>query len=207
MKHRFASLFIALLLCATPPLAIGDTQNRAEPELSLPELRLPELLQDIGAIKQRRVCFQETKRVDVLATELLQSGTLSFRHPDYLRRQTRGAGGVDFIIRGDRLTATDPLRGEQQIALTDYPALLAFSESLRALLAGDLAALQRHYETQLEGSRAAWTLHLKPRQPALADYIDALTIEGINDDIHTLTSEEVLGDVTVTRIVACASHS
>ena len=86
------------------------------------------------------------------------------------------------------------------MSVSGAPGLAALVESIRATRAGDLAALQRHYALQIEGSREQWTLTLKPLDPQVAAYVSQLTLTGSETRIARIVVEEAGGDRSVMEI-------
>ena len=82
-------------------------------------------------------------------------------------------------VEGGRLTLENRTQNRKKtISVSGAPGLAALVESIRATRAGDLAALQRHYALQLEGSREHWTLTLKPLDARSRDYVTSLALSG-----------------------------
>lgn len=61
----------------------------------------------------------------------------------------------------------------------DLPlGLKAMLPVLTGLLAGDWPTLEQHFEVRLEGEIAAWRARLAPRDPAVAERLESLRVEG-----------------------------
>ncbi len=73
------------------------------------------------------------------------------------------------------------LKQKRTFSLASSGAISALVESMRATLAGDRAALERHYSVQLEGRAEAWTLSLAPREPKLAALVKRIQIAGVRE--------------------------
>ena len=71
---------------------------------------------------------------------------------------------------------------------------------MRATLAGDRAALERHYSVQLEGQPEAWTLTLMPREQKLASLVKRIQIAGVRERLKRIEVEEASGDWSVMLI-------
>jgi hypothetical protein len=187
------------------------------------------LLNAIGRLSsagERRAAFVEIKTSALLNAPLESRGTLVFRAPDVLEKLTTTPQRERLRIEGGTLTVDGaPIRGQIErrvIALADVPLLVPLVESLRATLAGDLPALQRHYDVavvrerrQIDGSTrpalrsdaakkivsalssaSAWTLALVPRDPALRGTIERVLMHGIDAEIALVEFIEVSGDRT-----------
>jgi len=154
-----------------------------------------ELMQAFAAVPEAQTRFTEVRRSDVLRAPLELKGTLHYQRPDRLERHVLSPYQEFTRIDGDRVTVENPARGEpRRYSLAALPAALALVESLRATLAGDLAALERHYRVSLEGSREAWTLSLAPRAPALAGAISGIRLAGAAARLARMEIEETTGD-------------
>jgi hypothetical protein len=67
---------------------------------------------------------------------------------------------------------------------------------LRAVLAGDLAGLARHYRYRFEGELSAWKLELEPLDKGAAAAVRRIDIEGSKAQLSRIAVEEVRGDRT-----------
>jgi len=73
-------------------------------------------------------------------------------------------------------------------------------ESIRATRAGDLAALQRHYDVQVDGTREEWSLTLKPLDSRVADYVSSIALAGSGPRVSRMVVHEAGGDRSVMEI-------
>ncbi len=179
-------LALGLLLCG-PVLA-------AEPPAAL---SLPDLFARLAAQPDLRARFVETKTLAVLDTPLHIEGTVEFRKPAYLAKHVVKPAPEDYIIDGGTVTVSKPTEGQRlELALADYPALEAFAESLRAPLAGDLAALSRHWRPSLGGSRKHWLLALAPIRPELTAVVRVVRLQGQEDRLLRMEIDEANGDTS-----------
>lgn len=180
-----------LALCLMLTSASGNTEAPA----GVPTL--PALFARLAAHAETRVRFVELKSLSVLDRPLRLEGTLEFRPPGYLAKHVEKPAMEHYIIEDGRVTVSKP--GEPQtvnLALADYPPLEAFAESLRAPLAGDLAALRRYWRPSLGGSWKHWRLVLTPLRPELATFVRGVRLEGRDERLTGLTLEEASGDTT-----------
>jgi hypothetical protein len=133
--------------------------------------------------------------MSLLSQPLRLEGTLEFRPPAYLAKHVEKPTEEHYVIDGGQVTVTKPGESEPaRLALADYPPLEAFAESLRAPLAGDLAALQRYWTPSLGGSWRHWVLGLTPLRPELATLVRSVRLEGENARLTRMTLEETGGD-------------
>jgi hypothetical protein len=137
--------------------------------------------------------FTEERTVSGLDSPLRAAGTLAFQAPDrFVRRQTEPRA-ESMEVAGNRLVWTRGGR-TRQVALDAVPEAAALLEALRGTLAGDAAALQRHFDASVGGSPALWTLSLKPRDAQLANAVRGLQIAGSGADLRSVDLQMTGGD-------------
>lgn len=158
---------------------------------------LPALMQALAAVPAAEARFTEVRRMQLLRVPLEVQGTLRYVRPDTLERRVQSPYEETIRIEGSRVTVDNPARGERRsYALASLPAAYALVESLRATLAGDLAALERHYHLKLAGGREAWTLSLTPRDPGIAAMLTQVRLQGSAASITRIEFDEAAGDRT-----------
>jgi hypothetical protein len=162
---------------------------------------LPALMQALAAVPAAQAHFTEVRRMQLLRVPLEVQGTLRYVRPDTLERRVHSPYEETILIEGNRVNIDNPARGERRsYALASLPAAYALVESLRATLAGDLAALERHYDVRFAGGRAAWTLSLVPRDAGVAQMLAAVRLQGSAARITRIEFDEAAGDRTVMTI-------
>ncbi|RMG56417.1 MAG: outer membrane lipoprotein carrier protein LolA [Gammaproteobacteria bacterium] len=160
------------------------------------DAELAALMSRLAAVPERRVAFTEEQTSSLLDVPLVQSGSLYYRRPDYLERQV---GQRRAIIDGERVILDDGQGQRREIGLDDLPLLRAFVASFRALLAGDLEALRRHYRVALDRQGAQWHVRLEPRDARMRAVVSGIEVEGQGDRPERFVLLETNGDRTVTE--------
>lgn len=163
---------------------------------------LDALMQTLAQVREVQGRFQETKELALLDQPLTSHGTLHYRAPDYLQKQTLSPQPETFELRGDVLTLNQSGHAQRRLSLDDHPVLRAFVESFRATLAGDTATLHRYYWAELSGGWDGWTLRLTPKDFAMTDYVSHVLIHGVQDHITAVETVETGGDrsrMTISR--------
>jgi outer membrane lipoprotein-sorting protein len=145
--------------------------------------------------------FHETRHIGALTAPVERTGTLSYRRPDHLEMNVETPQPEKLVIDGGTLRVTTA-SGVRTLSLDSAPALLAWTESLRATLAGDIASLSRHFDTRLSGDEHAWSLALEPRDPVLRSQIASIVIGGSGETIARVEMREQGGDDAVMEIAA-----
>lgn len=188
MKRR-AALFLAALLAAPAWAQVWDIDR---------------LMQTLARVKVSRATFVEHKHIAMLDAPVRSSGELLFTAPDRLERRTLKPREESVLLQGDTLTMT---RGQRQtvLRLQDHPAISALTESVRSTLAGDRAALERHYKLTLSGTEARWSLLLEPREARLRGWVLEIRIDGERGEVRTVETLQSDRDRTVLSIQKAAA--
>jgi len=155
---------------------------------------LEERLAGLAAQPERVLHFEEQRESRLLRTPVTVRGRL-----EYEPETGRLTKWVD-TPRPARLTITaDGLEAEaggrtRRLTLAQRPELAALLAGVRALLAGDTAALEDRFRTSyLEGEADAWVLHLEPRQAALAARLRLLEMRGAGDRVTAIDTVDEEG--------------
>lgn len=190
---------MVLLLAGAAPASAAETPSA---------WGMTELTQALAQTRQAEADFTERKRSTLLTTELVTSGTLSFRAPDQLEKHVRKPFEERVVVHGDAITIERPAEGlRRQLSMETYPAVHVLVESLRATLAGDLASLERHYRLNLWGEARAWRLRLVPRDDAVLKYIESITFQGAHGRVATIETREAGGDTSLMTITTRAARA
>jgi outer membrane lipoprotein-sorting protein len=182
-------LTLAICLLALPAWAAWD---------------IDQLMQGLARSKASRATFVEKKYIAMLDAPVTSSGELLFTAPDRLERRTLKPRPESMVLEGNTMTMT---RGQRQMVLNlqEHPAIGALTESIRATLAGDRQALERHYRLRLDGSEARWSLLLVPREARSRAYVLEIRIEGERGQVRTVEIEQSDKDRSVMTIQPVAS--
>jgi hypothetical protein len=184
-----ARLFaIAALVATAPPAAARDAVD------------LDALIGGFAKMPGLAARFREEKHIALLKAPLTNEGTLYFAPPDLLVRHVERPAPSTLLLRGDELvmgTAAD----SQTIDLANQPAVRAFVDAFRLVLAGDLAGLRTLYAIEVRSGAepGAWRLVLMPRDERLAGVVRVIELAGREALLAELTVREPDGDFTVTR--------
>jgi len=179
---------LLLGLMATPALAAWD---------------LTQLMQGLAQNKSGRASFVEKKYIALLDRPVESSGELLYTAPDRLEKRTLKPKPESMLIESGSLTVERNKR-RMTLRLQDYPELVAFTESIRGTLAGDIAALRRIYNLDLEGSEERWTLTLRPVETKMLDVVQRIRIGGSRAEVKTIEIEQTDKDRSVMVIAPLA---
>ncbi|NOG69910.1 outer membrane lipoprotein carrier protein LolA [Roseicella sp. DB1501] len=152
---------------------------------------LAALLRRFAAIPRSEARFSESKAIPELDLPLPSQGTLSWQAPDRLEKRT--ASPIEEVLRvaGDRLVYERPDRGiRQEFNLDDQPEMRALVEAIRGTLAGDLAALQRHYEIGFDTlPEEGWRMTLTPRSLRVRAAVQRILVSGRGPQVLQVETE------------------
>ena len=158
-----------------------------------------ELMQLLSEVQSSRAHFIETRHSALLKTPLQLSGRLVYRRPDRLEKHVETPFVETITIEGSRVTVSRAgADNNRVIVLPAGGTAQALIESLRATLAGDLPALERHFAVAVTGTRGAWAMSLTPRGATLP--VVRVDFTGKDNRIQRIEVVESGGDRTVTTI-------
>lgn len=180
-KIWLAGASLLLALCSSSAFAAWD---------------VTQLMQGLAKNKSGRASFVEKKYIALLEAPVESSGELLYTAPDRLEKRTLKPRPESLLIEGGSLTVE---RGKRRMVLRlqDYPELVAFTESIRGTLAGDMVALRRVYNLDLEGSEERWTLTLRPIETKMLEVVQRIRIAGSHADVRTIEIEQTDKDRSV----------
>ena len=175
------------------------------PVLVLParaaDFELSALMELLAAVPSSRDSFSETKHSAVLSAPLLLKGTLAYTRPDRLEKSVLAPYEERTVVAGNSVTVENrTLQQSRTFSLSSSSPVSAFVESMRATLAGDRAALERHYRVQLGGKAESWSMTLVPREKKLASLVKRIQIGGARERLRRIEVEEASGDRSVMLI-------
>ena len=176
-------LLMLLMLTATPARALD----------------LPELAALLAQRKSGEARFTEERFVSGFDDPLRASGTLSFAAPDRFTRRTLEPREESMTVEGNQIVLKRGGR-VRQMTVDAIPELNALIEALRGTLMGDAPALRRHFNVQVDGAPARWTLTLTPRDARLATQLREIKITGLASDVRSVELWMAGGDRSVMAI-------
>lgn len=192
-REALRALIVALAL-ALPAAATAG----AAPEA----VSVEQLMQRLSQVKSAKARFVERKTLRILNAPLESSGVLTYTAPHHLEKRTLAPKAETLVLDKDTLTFEDVARNRRRtLRLQDFPVVWAFVESIRATLAGDLQALNRHYRVSVDGDEASWRLTLEPREPGMQNLVQHIRIAGTRASVRTIEVEEAEGDRSLMTIL------
>ena len=163
-----------------------------------------QLMHTLAENKASRAEFVEKKYLATLDRPLESSGELIYIAPSRLEKRTVKPRPEVLVIDGGTLTI-ERNGTRRSIALASFPEVSAFTESIRATLAGDLDALLRDYRVEVDGSPAQWRLTLLPSDPRIAALVSRVTVTGRDKRVDAIEVLQADGNRSVTTITPKAN--
>ncbi len=163
------------------------------------------LMHQFSKTAHAKLVFRETRNSAFLVTDLVTTGSIEYRHPDYIEKSTLSPIVEKVVINGDYVSIEKVVhqrKGEDVVQVQKYPVqshpvLATAVTGLRALLAGDMTRVRKDFEIELAGSRADWQLHLIPANPEVLKYFDRIILHGSDARIQKVVSTLTDGDQSV----------
>ncbi|GKS58031.1 fatty acyl CoA synthetase [Nitrospira sp.] len=167
-------------------------------------LDLPALLARMATVQERHDSFTETRTMELLTQPVTLHGTLTYRRPHYIEKRIDRPHRERIAVDGATLSMTEGDHS-RELDIDSHPVIRAYVEGIRATLAGDVAALRRHYHIILDGSLSDWALRLRPLDTEAAEFLQSVTLRGTGTRIQAVEIHEVNGDRSVMSIRESAS--
>lgn len=159
------------------------------------------LMRLLAAVPSATETFVESKRSAMLSAPLVSKGRLVYARPDRLEKHVLSPYEENTVIAGGAVSIENrTLKQKRSFALASSSAVTALVEGLRATLAGDAPALERHYAVRPDGTLDAWTLTLTPRDEKLTGLLMQIRISGARERLKRIEVEERSGDASVMLI-------
>jgi hypothetical protein len=142
----------------------------------------------------------------VLDRPLVVSGNLRWLGGDHMQRDIDKPFKETATIADGTITVQRGSGAAQQMPLARAPQAGAMLAGFRALLGGDVSALQKDFTLSAQGSTAHWVIRLTPRTDAIKRQLTSLVIDGRDHEPRCLTMTDANGDSSITLVGAMAEQ-
>jgi outer membrane lipoprotein-sorting protein len=142
----------------------------------------------------------------VLDRPLVVSGSLRWLGGDNMERDIAKPFKETAKIADGTITVQRDSGEVQRMPLARAPQAGVMLAGFRALLGGDVSALEKDFTLSAEGTEAHWVITLTPRTDALKRQLTALAIDGRNHEPRCLTMTDANGDSSITLVGAMAEQ-
>ena len=187
MNLRALGVCISLLACTAAHGATAPAPAAGAPDA------LDGVMHSLALRRHGQVSFVEQQFLSMLKRPVESYGELIYDAPSRLEKRTIEPRPETLVVEGDVVTVQRGRRSHV-LDLKAYPQILPFIESIRATLAGDRAALERHFRLQFTGSEMRWSLVLTPLDAQLAKTVAEIRIDGARDELSRVEIRQSDGD-------------
>ncbi|HEX7370879.1 MAG TPA: LolA-related protein [Rhodanobacteraceae bacterium] len=142
----------------------------------------------------------------VLDRPLIVSGTFKWLGGDQMERDIAKPFKATAKIGNGELSVQRGSGEVHRMPLSRAPQAGAMLAGFRALLGGDVSALQQDFALSAEGSDAHWVITLSPRSDALKRQLRSIVIDGHDHEPRCLTVRNPNGDSSITLVGAMAKQ-
>jgi len=167
---------------------------------------LQALMQRLSQVRSGEAQFVEDRRVQQLDQTLRSSGRLSFTAPDTFVRETLKPRQERMAVVGNQLTLSRGSRSQTTL-LDSVPEAAVIVEAIRGTLTGNRDALERYFDTAVQGSAEQWQLDLVPKEPRLRGQVTHLRLSGRQSQVREVRMTLADGDTSVMRIEPVAGDA
>jgi outer membrane lipoprotein-sorting protein len=144
--------------------------------------------------------FVQVSYRGVLDRPLVVSGTLRWLGGDRMERDIEKPFTETAKI-GDGELSVQRNGGEvHRMPLTRAPQAGAMLAGFRALLGGDVSALEDEFTLAAEGGKTHWVITLAPRTTQLKRQLESIVIDGRGEEPRCLTVTDANGDTSITLV-------
>jgi hypothetical protein len=133
--------------------------------------------------------FEETRNSGLLSEPITVRGRLIYdAATGQLTKQVDTPRPARLSVTETHLVAQVGDGPRRRLPLDRRPDLAGLLVAVRALLAGDVAAVENRFDTTLASDEdtGEWVLALQPRDPNLAEDLRRVEVMGLGDQVHTL---------------------
>lgn len=124
---------------------------------------------------------------------------MTFQSPDRFVRETLKPRSESLAVVGNEVTMRQGSRS-RTVQLDSVPEAAVIVEAVRGTLTGNQGAIERHFEAQVSGSPARWSLLLAPREPGLRKLVTQIAVTGQQAALREITISMTGGDYSIMRI-------
>jgi hypothetical protein len=162
----------------------------ASPARAAEDATLEQVMRGLAEVRESRSRFTEEKVIPELDLPLPNQGTLSWIAPDRLEKHTTWPIDEFLSVVAERLTYERRDRNvRREFMLGEQPEMQALVEAIRGTLAGDLAALRRHYNVVFSSGAEGWRMVLTPLSMRVRTAVQSIIVTGVGPELRGVDTE------------------
>ncbi len=156
---------------------------------------------------KHQIAFREERHSELLTQAAVFEGRLIYDPESRSLKKAVTHPNAVSMTMNDQTLIIETSEGRRRFSLRTRPALRAIMAGFRALVEGDVDALESHFESTYEQQADEWRLVLTPRAKRLAKRMKSMTIIGRNSRIDSIATLMNNGDRQfMTLIPVLAEH-
>lgn len=154
---------------------------------------LASLLERIRVEPPARVAFSEQRQNRLLKEPMVLGGHLAYLDAGHLQKVVETPFSETLSVEGDEIALSGNGR-ERRLSLRNRQSFRVMLQGIEAVMAGDVAVLEEHFEVALTGDEADWRIDLVPRSGRLAKRLQGMTVAGAGDRVQSIRFELADGE-------------
>ena len=173
--------------------------------LSLPisvcsALELSDILEASRVTPPARVAFREERHSPLFEEALVLEGYLEYLDRGVMNKIIEAPFSESFLIEDDKVSLERD--GEiRSISLERSRELATIIGAIEAILAGEATRLEALFDYEISGTRADWSIELRPRSRRVARRVSQLRVSGSGDSVERILIDLDDGEYQVMNIL------
>jgi hypothetical protein len=190
---------LAMLASAATPLRAAPSEG-GDPSRVDSDWILSKLVQPAPA----RTSFVELRGSKLLKKPLRLQGEYLRPDADTLVRKVAVPYAETTTIRAGEVEIARAGKAPRRFSLARVPEMAGLQSSFGALLSGDRRALEQRYSLHTQGTRQRWTMTLTPKDAAMREKIQTITLYGRGSELRCIETQPAEGDAQRTLLAGAA---
>jgi hypothetical protein len=151
-----------------------------------------------------RTSFVELRGSKLLKKPLRLQGEYLRPDADTLVRKVAAPYTETTTIRAGEVEIARAGKAPRRFSLARAPEMAGLQSSFGALLSGDRRLLDQRYHLHTQGTRQRWTLTLTPKDAAMRQKIQTITLYGRGAELRCIETQPAQGDAQRTLLAGAA---
>ena len=195
-KHLLLVSLSGMALClnlhAEAPSSINSSNNQTTLD--------KQILSKLAHQTQTHFHFQQEKKMAMLTKPLITEGELTLQD-DTVIWDIQKPYAIRYEIHRDLIKEVDT-NGERSMSPSGNPLAAALTEAMLAAFSGHWENKENLAALSANGAITQWTLNITPHSTELKKMIQAIVVEGSENNIHQVSIQESNHDSTVIHLTA-----
>lgn len=204
LRGRHVAGCVVCVVLLVGPATFACVASSTEPSTGEPVAPIIFGLNELAQLLRREVAstasFHELQYRLVLKEPIERRGEFHFEPPSLFEKRVRAPVAETYRLDGETLSIALPDRKVRRVSLRNQPLLGGLLLGFKAVVSGHLEMLAPGFEVQVSGSPEAWRMDLRPTQPDVAKYIEAIHVTGKGSEPLRFEILECNGDRTITAV-------